>query len=172
MSFWKCAARKAATKRPCSRASCCGCTCATPKSAAGKWNCSNSNETGNGGYKEAVVEIHGEGAYSALKFESGVHRVQRVPATEASGRLHTSSATVIVMPEAEDVEIEINEEKDIEKQYTLSQGAGGQNVQKNMTAVRLIHKPTGIVVACQDQRSQLAELREGHSRPESPAVRH
>jgi peptide chain release factor 1 len=115
----------------------------------------NSSETGNGGYKEAVVEIHGEGAYSALKFESGVHRVQRVPATEASGRLHTSSATVIVMPEAEDVEIEINEEKDIEKQYTLSQGAGGQNVQKNMTAVRLIHKPTGIVVACQDQRSQL-----------------
>jgi peptide chain release factor 1 len=121
------------------------------------WRCEllNSNETGNGGYKEAVVEIHGEGAYSALKFESGVHRVQRVPATEASGRLHTSSATVIVMPEAEDVEIEINEEKDIEKQYTLSQGAGGQNVQKNMTAVRLIHKPTGIVVACQDQRSQL-----------------
>ncbi len=115
----------------------------------------NSSETGNGGYKEAVVEIHGEGAYSALKFESGVHRVQRVPATEASGRLHTSSATVIVMPEAEDVAIEINEEKDIEKQYTLSQGAGGQNVQKNMTAVRLIHKPTGIVVACQDQRSQL-----------------
>lgn len=120
-----------------------------------KYEFLNVNETGNGGYREAVMEIHGQGAYSALKFEAGVHRVQRVPATEASGRLHTSSATVLVMPEADDVEIEINEEKDIEKQYTLSQGAGGQNVQKNMTAVRLIHKPTGIVVACQDQRSQL-----------------
>ena len=120
-----------------------------------KYEFLNVNETGNGGYREAIMEIHGQGAYSALKFEAGVHRVQRVPATEASGRLHTSSATVLVMPEADDVEVEINEEKDIEKQYTLSQGAGGQNVQKNMTAVRLIHKPTGIVVACQDQRSQL-----------------
>lgn len=120
-----------------------------------KYELLNSNETGIGGYKEAVIEIHGRGAYSALKFESGVHRVQRVPVTESSGRLQTSTATVIVMPEAEDVEIDVNEEKDIEKQYTLSQGAGGQNVQKNMTAVRLIHKPTGIVVACQDQRSQL-----------------
>ena len=119
-----------------------------------KYELLNSTETGNGGYKEAVIEIHGEGAYSALKFESGVHRVQRVPATEASGRLHTSSATVIVMPEAEDVEIEIPD-KDIKREHTLSQGAGGQNVQKNETAVRLTHLPTGIVVTCQDQRSQL-----------------
>jgi peptide chain release factor 1 len=115
----------------------------------------SSNETGNGGYKEAVVEIHGQGAYSALKFESGVHRVQRVPATESSGRLHTSAATVIVMPEVEDVEIFIDEDRDIIREHTLSAGAGGQNVQKNETAVRLTHKPTGIVVTCQDQRSQL-----------------
>ena len=114
----------------------------------------NSNETGIGGYKEAVVEIHGTGAYSALKFESGVHRVQRVPVTESSGRLQTSTATVLVMPEAEDVEIEIPD-KDIKREHTLSQGAGGQNVQKNETAVRLTHLPTGIVVTCQDQRSQL-----------------
>jgi len=114
----------------------------------------NSHETGIGGYKEAVIEIHGTGAYSALKFESGVHRVQRVPVTEASGRLQTSTATVLVMPEAEDVEIEIPD-KDIKREHTLSQGAGGQNVQKNETAVRLTHLPTGIVVTCQDQRSQL-----------------
>ena len=107
-----------------------------------------------GGYKEAVMEVHGQGAYSALKFESGVHRVQRVPVTEASGRLQTSTATVIVMPESEDVEIEIPD-KDIKREHTLSAGAGGQNVQKNETAVRLIHKPTGMVVTCQDQRSQL-----------------
>ena len=119
-----------------------------------KFELLNSNETGIGGYKEAVIEIHGTGAYSALKFESGVHRVQRVPVTEASGRLQTSTATVLVMPEAEDVEIEIPD-KDIKREHTVSQGAGGQNVQKNETAVRLTHLPTGIVVTCQDQRSQL-----------------
>ena len=119
-----------------------------------KYEMLNTNETGIGGYKEAVIEIHGQGAYSALKFESGVHRVQRVPVTEASGRLQTSTATVIVMPEAEDIEIEINP-NDLIREHTLSQGAGGQNVQKNETAVRLIHKPTGMVVTCQDQRSQL-----------------
>ena len=119
-----------------------------------KYDFVSSNETGIGGYKEAVMEVHGQGAYSALKFESGVHRVQRVPVTESSGRLQTSTATVIVMPEAEDVEIEIPD-KDIKREHTLSQGAGGQNVQKNETAVRLTHLPTGMVVTCQDQRSQL-----------------
>jgi len=114
----------------------------------------NTNETANAGYKEAIIEVHGQGAYSRLKFESGVHRVQRVPVTEASGRIHTSTATVIVMPEAEDVEIEIKD-NEIKREHTLSAGAGGQNVQKNETAVRLTHLPTGMVVTCQDQRSQL-----------------
>jgi peptide chain release factor 1 len=119
-----------------------------------KYEFLSTNETGIGGYKEAVVEIHGQGAYSALKFESGAHRVQRVPVTESSGRLQTSVATVLVLPEAEDVEITVNE-NEIKREHTLSQGAGGQNVQKNETAVRLTHLPTGIVVTCQDQRSQL-----------------
>ncbi len=119
-----------------------------------KYELLNSNETGIGGYKEAIMEIHGTGAFSALKFESGVHRVQRVPVTESSGRLQTSTATVMVMPEVEDIEIEIPD-KDIKREHTLSAGAGGQNVQKNETAVRLTHLPTGIVVTCQDQRSQL-----------------
>ena len=119
-----------------------------------KYELLNSNETGIGGYKEAIMEIHGTGAFSALKFESGVHRVQRVPVTESSGRLQTSTATVMVMPEVEDIEIEIPD-KDIKREHTLSAGAGGQNVQKNETAVRLTHLPTNIVVTCQDQRSQL-----------------
>jgi peptide chain release factor 1 len=119
-----------------------------------KYEFISTNETGIGGYKEAIVEIHGTGAYSKMKYEGGVHRVQRVPATESGGRIHTSTVTVAVMPEAEDVEITIDQ-KDIIREHTLSQGAGGQNVQKNETAVRLIHKPTGMVVTCQDQRSQL-----------------
>src|SRR5579883_738735 len=115
-----------------------------------KYELVSTNETGIGGYKEAIVEIHGHGAYSKMKFEGGVHRVQRVPATESGGRIHTSTVTVAVMPEAEDIDIKI-EDKDIKREHTLSQGAGGQNVQKNETAVRLIHLPTGMVVTCQDQ---------------------
>lgn len=114
----------------------------------------SESSIGVGGYKEVIFEIKGKGVFSKLKYESGVHRVQRVPTTESQGRIHTSTSTVAVMAEVDEIEVNIPE-SDIEIEVYRSSGAGGQNVQKNSTAVRIHHKPTGMIVTCQDERSQL-----------------
>ena len=147
---WRCAPAPAATRRRCSPATSSACTSATPPTRGWRVEVDSVSEGEAGGYKEIIASITGDGVFGRLKFESGVHRVQRVPATEAQGRIHTSAATVAVLPEPEDVEIEINDD-DIRIDTYRSSGAGGQHVNKTDSAVRITHLPTGIVVTSSEK---------------------
>ena len=152
-SSWKSAPAPAATRPRCSPATCSACTSATPRKNGWKVEVVSASEGTVGGYKEIIAEIKGRGAFAKLKFESGVHRVQRVPDTETQGRIHTSAATVAVLPEAEEVDVKIND-ADLKIDTMRAGGAGGQHVNKTESAIRITHLPTGIAIVVQEERSQ------------------